>query len=628
MGSFMLRRPPASAEPGGRESMRPLKVLLLLLAVLPLWAGGCAASRVSAPTAADLALVDDVGAAHRMLETARTEVRINTALPAARRVSRLVDLGLLRDAEMLLTESAGAGTADFVLAEANLRFRQYRFAESRTLVDAVLAGNPQNREALLLSLRLETVSGDVGRVRDLAGSLVARGSTDAAAAVAAATMGYAALRTGDVTAALEWAERARAGRRPPVDGWVLEAAVRAALGDLEGEAAALRGALALDPLHVEARYRYGLAGWWRGQIAAAGEQWRLAIEIDPLHLPTHSLLGGVCALRLTPLRGEAGGTPTGEEAPHHDAATDGPEERFAAARGAAQRGFAWYASAAAEEAALDSALAAFRLAVDALPGDLAAHRGIAAVLRRRSLDALQNGDSLEALARQWPASATESLTRVVPRLGDAGRQELARAVSWRLGELEGFLPLLDRLGARVHLAEIHEPIAAAAGMAALPPPTALGHCGWAPDAAGLVTVRMEDVDGAARDGAPELVHAIVHLVHDGLLTDDQRRRLRELYRQAVIDGHLLDARSAADEVEYLARGFEAHLGMDLPDVAASARPSGERLLRRDPALVAFIDELHTIVGAGAAEGAMDASNIFKPALSRGELQCIGATTLG
>ena len=41
----------------------------------------------------------------------------------------------------------------------------------------------------------------------------------------------------------------------------------------------------------------------------------------------------------------------------------------------------------------------------------------------------------------------------------------------------------------------------------------------------------------------------------------------------------------------------------------------------------FIDELHTLVGAGAAEGAMDASNIFKPALSRGELQCVGATTL-
>ena len=43
-------------------------------------------------------------------------------------------------------------------------------------------------------------------------------------------------------------------------------------------------------------------------------------------------------------------------------------------------------------------------------------------------------------------------------------------------------------------------------------------------------------------------------------------------------------------------------------------------------MILFVDEMHTIVGAGAAEGAIDAANIFKPALGRGELQMLGATT--
>lgn len=62
--------------------------------------------------------------------------------------------------------------------------------------------------------------------------------------------------------------------------------------------------------------------------------------------------------------------------------------------------------------------------------------------------------------------------------------------------------------------------------------------------------------------------------------------------------------------------FEERLKSSIEEVQKS---SGEIIL--------FIDELHTVVGAGAAQGAMDASNLLKPALSRGELQCIGATTL-
>jgi ATP-dependent Clp protease ATP-binding subunit ClpC len=77
------------------------------------------------------------------------------------------------------------------------------------------------------------------------------------------------------------------------------------------------------------------------------------------------------------------------------------------------------------------------------------------------------------------------------------------------------------------------------------------------------------------------------------------------------------------------------MSLDLAAVVAGTKYRGqfeERLkqimqeIRRSPDVLIFIDELHTLVGAGAAEGAIDASNMLKPALSRGELQCIGATT--
>ena len=50
-------------------------------------------------------------------------------------------------------------------------------------------------------------------------------------------------------------------------------------------------------------------------------------------------------------------------------------------------------------------------------------------------------------------------------------------------------------------------------------------------------------------------------------------------------------------------------------------------VRENGSILLFIDELHTIIGAGGAEGAIDASNILKPALARGEIQIIGATTI-
>ncbi len=104
-------------------------------------------------------------------------------------------------------------------------------------------------------------------------------------------------------------------------------------------------------------------------------------------------------------------------------------------------------------------------------------------------------------------------------------------------------------------------------------------------------------------------------------------------KTAIVEG--LAQRIIDSKVPELLRGRRL-ITLDLASVVAGTKYRGqfeERLktiineLRESQDAIIFIDELHTIVGAGGAEGAIDASNMLKPALARGELQCIGATTL-
>jgi len=104
-------------------------------------------------------------------------------------------------------------------------------------------------------------------------------------------------------------------------------------------------------------------------------------------------------------------------------------------------------------------------------------------------------------------------------------------------------------------------------------------------------------------------------------------------KTAIVEG--LAQQIAADDVPELLLGKRL-LSLDLGAMVAGTRFRGEfeerlktaieEVQRAEGEIILFIDELHTVVGAGAASGAIDASNMMKPALARGELRCIGATT--
>ena len=104
-------------------------------------------------------------------------------------------------------------------------------------------------------------------------------------------------------------------------------------------------------------------------------------------------------------------------------------------------------------------------------------------------------------------------------------------------------------------------------------------------------------------------------------------------KTAIVEG--IAQKIAAGDVPGILKNKKVY-ALDLPLMIAGTKYRGqfeERIkavideVRNSGNVILFIDELHTIVGAGGSEGAMDAANIIKPALSRGELQCVGATTL-
>ena len=270
---------------------------------------------------------------------------------------------------------------------------------------------------------------------------------------------------------------------------------------------------------------------------------------------------------------------------------------------------------------------------------------------------------LLAAAGARPEAAREAVARSLselPRVEGAGAGGLHVAPAL-MRMLQAAEAAADAAGDRFVAAE--RLLLAAAGAEGTDAARALAEAGAAPDSIAAAIDRLRKGRAADSASAEDSYDALARYARDvtemaraGKLDpvigrdEEIRRAMQALSRRtknnpvligepgvgktAVVEG--LANRIVAGDVPESLRGKRL-LALDLGAMVAGAKYRGEFeerikavLAEIDAAageIVLFVDELHMLVGAGAGEGAMDASNLLKPALSRGELHCIGATTL-
>lgn len=225
---------------------------------------------------------------------------------------------------------------------------------------------------------------------------------------------------------------------------------------------------------------------------------------------------------------------------------------------------------------------------------------------------------LLALLRQTDGVATQILENLSINLKEVRKEVLK--------ELETFNLQLPPMGM--------------AGASTRPRQEKIGAGGSGPEKMAALRAYGHDLTQLCRENKLDPVIGRQHEVERLILILCRRRKNNPVLigeagvgKTAIVEG-LAHAIVKGEVPDHLAK---KHLiSLDLTLMIAGTKYRGqfeERIkavmdeVKKNGNILLFIDELHTIVGAGAAEGAIDASNILKPALSRGEIQCIGATTL-
>ncbi|GHA77121.1 tetratricopeptide repeat protein [Pontibacter akesuensis] len=547
---------------------------------------------------------DEVAAVRQKLQQERQEALTANTSPAAK-ASRLLDLGAWQQAKQVL--QAAEPDQEAKLVQARLAILQNEFERAEKLVQEVLQKSPQEREALLLQSKLQVQAWELEKAKATAKHLLRKNPKDEAAALA---VGRALMLQKKYDEALGWAKKVQVWNPENAQAYLLESDVHFWNQKPELAEQPLINSLTLDPFNADARFSYGYAIWRRvdaTQLDAMAAQWELALALNPLHYVTHWHWGN----GHTNLTYADYAQPEDEEVRKALASADKllsenklrealaeiqmvQQKYKASVLPAMLRGSAYYMAFDMERVArLDSAQAIFQRILDKKEHYGPAHNALAAVIKQKQLTYLHNYDSLHQVVEQTVIKDPKNFARVFPDAAYYPGKEVQQMVWSQLYESIVYFPFLSKQDEKFVIPPLHVDLTIAMGSPYFRQATTFDNRQWMDiRGVGSGAAGIEYVVRGSYLERNVVLHEYVHLFHQSVFTDAEKREVRRLYNQAMAENRTLDYYSANNEHEYLAQTYPAYFEpVKVHPLNHKSINTTADLKAKDPELYTFLDGL-------------------------------------
>lgn len=549
---------------------------------------------------------DDINEARELLYGHRQEALHNEGISPTAKAHKLLNLGLWNEAEAVLKTIPRRDDGTQLVRARHLFLNNEFQAAEETIAD-LLNRNPKNRDALIFKAKLKIEAWSLKEAAQICLQLLETNEHDDEAKL---LLGRIKLLEKDYTSALKWAKEVQTWNPNNAEAYLLESDVHFWNQKPELAEEPLRKCLTIDPLNADARFNYGYMIWRRVDATLLDDmaaQWELALEINPLHYVTHWHWGNGHT-NLT----YADYIHTTDDAVRKELKTADSlisENRIADGIALTREiekkyresvlpamlcGSAFYMAYDMDrKTRLDSAQAIFLSILKKKKHYGPAHNALAAVIKQKRIAYLAAFDSLDAVIKNTKITDPKNYTKIFPNVTYYPGDRVQKMVWMQLHASTAYFPLLAKMNRKYVIPPLHIDLAIAMKSPFFRQATTFDNRQWMDiRGVGSGASGIEYVVRGAYLERNVVLHEYTHLFHGQVFTDQEKRRVRQLYYNAMANNLTLDYYSANNESEYLAQTYNAYFEPVKvhPLNHKSMNTTGD-LKSKDPQLYAFLDSL-------------------------------------